>query len=84
MNDISYKHVPAHDRVVPNHCTFNTTPACLEALYSIPTTPAVSRVNLLGVTGFENNFASEADLEVRVRVITQVRMIFMAKKISNF
>ncbi|KAJ7210137.1 family S53 protease-like protein [Mycena pura] len=38
------------------------TPACLQDLYGIPSTPATQRNNSLLVTGFSNIFAETADL----------------------
>ncbi|KAJ7714715.1 family S53 protease-like protein, partial [Mycena olivaceomarginata] len=38
------------------------TPACLQDLYGIPSTPATQRNNSLLVTGFSNLFAETADL----------------------
>lgn len=42
------------------------TPACLQDLYGIPSTPATQRNNSLLVTGFSNLFAETADLSVRL------------------
>ncbi|KAJ6476613.1 family S53 protease-like protein [Mycena vulgaris] len=39
------------------------TPACLQALYGIPTTPATSSNNTLLVTGYVGEFAQAADLQ---------------------
>ncbi|KAJ7731311.1 family S53 protease-like protein [Mycena maculata] len=39
------------------------TPACLQALYGIPTTPATQSTNALLVTAYEDEFAEEADLK---------------------
>ncbi|KAI0659022.1 subtilisin-like protein [Cubamyces menziesii] len=44
-------------------CANGTTPACLQALYDIPLTPAVNADNQLGVTGFYGNTAHYAWLE---------------------
>lgn len=49
-------------RAVPSACTQAITPACLQNLYSIPTTKATQSSNGIGVTGFENEFANQADL----------------------
>ncbi|TFY65280.1 hypothetical protein EVJ58_g2064 [Rhodofomes roseus] len=44
-------------------CDVNSiTPACLQWLYSIPTTPATSKDNVLAVTGYVEQWPSEADL----------------------
>ncbi|CDO69077.1 hypothetical protein BN946_scf184992.g26 [Trametes cinnabarina] len=44
-------------------CANGTIPACLQALYKIPLTPAVNKHNQLGVTGFFGNNAHYAWLE---------------------
>jgi tripeptidyl-peptidase-1 len=43
-------------------CATSVTPACLEALYGIPLTPATQSSNILGVSGFIEQFANQADL----------------------
>ncbi|KAL0060652.1 hypothetical protein AAF712_012529 [Marasmius tenuissimus] len=47
----------------PTSCNNDVTPACLQALYGIPTTPATQSSNRLGVTGFIDQWAQNADLE---------------------
>ncbi|KAK1229126.1 hypothetical protein PQX77_007831 [Marasmius sp. AFHP31] len=47
----------------PTSCNNNVTPACLQALYGIPTAPATQSSNRLGVTGFIDQWAQNADLE---------------------
>ncbi|KAJ6450427.1 family S53 protease-like protein [Mycena vitilis] len=42
--------------------TGTITPACLQALYGIPTTPATESSNKLLVTAYEDQFAQNADL----------------------
>lgn len=49
---------------MPEECATTITPACLQALYNIPTTAATQSSNKLGVTGFIEQFANEADLKV--------------------
>ncbi len=49
---------------VPASCANTITPACLQALYGIPTTPATVKTNQLGVSGFIEQFANQADLKV--------------------
>ncbi|EMD36377.1 hypothetical protein CERSUDRAFT_156000 [Gelatoporia subvermispora B] len=49
--------------VVPSSCADFITPACLQALYGIPTTPATQSSNQLGVSGFIEQFANQADLQ---------------------
>ncbi|KAF9027259.1 family S53 protease [Hymenopellis radicata] len=46
----------------PSSCASVVTPACLQALYGIPTTPATQSSNVLGVTGFIDQYANQADL----------------------
>ncbi|KAI0054575.1 hypothetical protein BV25DRAFT_1816888 [Artomyces pyxidatus] len=48
----------------PASCNTAITPACVQALYGIPTTPATQSSNTLAVSGFINQFANEADLTV--------------------
>ncbi|CCM03035.1 uncharacterized protein FIBRA_05152 [Fibroporia radiculosa] len=40
-------------------------PACLQALYGIPTTPATESSNYLVVTGYNDQYPSSSDLEAR-------------------
>ncbi|TFK32816.1 family S53 protease-like protein [Crucibulum laeve] len=49
-------------RAVPASCATTVTPACLQALYGIPTTKATQSSNVLGVSGFIDQFANQADL----------------------
>lgn len=49
-------------RAVPASCNSVVTPACLQALYGIPTTLATQSSNKLGVSGFIEQFANQADL----------------------
>ncbi|KAJ7875520.1 family S53 protease [Mycena olivaceomarginata] len=39
------------------------TPACLQELYGIPSTPPQPAANSFGVSGFQNGFANERDLK---------------------
>ncbi|KAH9855572.1 family S53 protease-like protein [Lenzites betulinus] len=49
-------HEPIAARSLASNCANGTTPACLQELYNIPTTPATVKSNKLGVTGrFGNN-----------------------------
>lgn len=50
-------------RAVPASCASTVTPACLQALYGIPTTPATQSSNTLAVTGFISQWANQADLK---------------------
>ncbi|KAK0227731.1 family S53 protease [Armillaria fumosa] len=47
----------------PVSCNSAVTPLCLQDLYAIDTTPATQPTNRLGVSGFFNQFAQEADLK---------------------
>ncbi|KAJ7112181.1 family S53 protease [Mycena epipterygia] len=47
---------------LPDSCTSTMTPACLQELYGIPTTPATQKSNTLGVAGFIDEWANQADL----------------------
>ena len=44
---------------------YSITPACLQWLYGIPTTPETSNGNRLAVTGYTLEWPQEADLAVR-------------------
>ncbi|EIW61051.1 family S53 protease [Trametes versicolor FP-101664 SS1] len=50
-------------RAVPASCASTITPACLQALYGIPTTKATQSSNKLAVSGFIDQFANSADLK---------------------
>ncbi|TFY63853.1 hypothetical protein EVJ58_g2990, partial [Rhodofomes roseus] len=45
-------------------CNTVVTPTCLQDLYGIPATPATNQKNQLGVSGFIEQFANEADLQL--------------------
>ncbi|KAF7294544.1 Subtilisin-like protein [Mycena indigotica] len=47
---------------VPSSCKNTMTPTCLQALYSIPTTAATNKTGSIGVAGFDDQFANQADL----------------------
>ncbi|KAF8160451.1 family S53 protease [Mycena galopus ATCC 62051] len=47
---------------LPDSCASTMTPACLQELYGIPTTPATQKSNTLGVAGFIDQWANQADL----------------------
>ncbi|TDL21547.1 subtilisin-like protein [Rickenella mellea] len=49
---------------VPASCATAVTPACLRALYGIPTALASQDSNKLGVAGHDFQFANQADLKV--------------------
>ena len=50
------------------------SPACLQAIYNIPATPATAAANSLGVSGFGGEVANQGDLTVRVSVFVGVRI----------
>ncbi|KAJ7684326.1 subtilisin-like protein [Mycena polygramma] len=54
--------VPSPDATPAASCNATITPSCLQALYNIPTTPAVNKNNVIGVAGFSDQFANQADL----------------------
>lgn len=56
--------VPSSDAAIPASCSSIITPACVQALYGIPTTLATESSNQLGVSGFIEQFANQADLKV--------------------
>ncbi|KAJ8072957.1 hypothetical protein PM082_019820 [Marasmius tenuissimus] len=58
-NDVN---ITARANPTPSSCNSVTNPACLQALYGIPTTPATQKSNRLAVTGFINQWAQSADL----------------------
>ena len=58
---------------VPASCANTITPACLQALYNIPTTRATQSSNVLAVSGFIEQFANQADLRVCHFLIPPVR-----------
>lgn len=49
---------------VPASCVSTITPTCILDLYTIPTTKATEPSNRLAVTGFDDQFANEADIQV--------------------
>lgn len=57
---------------VPASCATTITPACLQALYGIPTTAATQSSNQLGVAGFIEQFANQADLRVRRQIYHRI------------
>ena len=50
-------------QTAPYSCATEVTPSCLQDLYQIPTTPATQSSNVLGVSGFINEFANNGDLQ---------------------
>ncbi|KAJ6632587.1 peptidase S8/S53 domain-containing protein [Mycena sp. CBHHK59/15] len=51
-------------RAIPADCQSDWSPACLQGLYGIPSTPAEVTSSVLGVSGFGNDFAKKRDLAV--------------------
>ncbi|KAJ7750962.1 family S53 protease-like protein [Mycena maculata] len=47
---------------VPASCASTVTPACLQAMYGIPTTLATQKTNSIAVAGFIDQFAQTKDL----------------------
>ncbi|KAJ7041982.1 subtilisin-like protein [Mycena alexandri] len=43
-------------------CSSTITPACLQSMYKIPTTAATNKSSTIGVAGFDDQFANQADL----------------------
>ncbi|KAF8322236.1 subtilisin-like protein [Clavulina sp. PMI_390] len=50
------------ERAAQATCSTSMTPACLQALYNIPTTAATNKSNSMGVTGYGDQYANQADL----------------------
>ncbi|KAI0311625.1 family S53 protease [Amylostereum chailletii] len=50
------------DATVPASCATTVTPACLQAMYGIPTTAATQSLNTIAVSGFIDQYANSADL----------------------
>ncbi|KAI0761500.1 family S53 protease [Trametes elegans] len=57
-------HAPQNNSglAVPASCATTITPACLQAIYGIPSTRAAQSSNKIGVTGYIEQFANKADL----------------------
>jgi len=55
----------AQPGAVPSSCNQVVTPACLQALYGLPTALATQSSNRIAVAGFLNQWAQQADLSVR-------------------
>lgn len=54
---------------VPASCATTITPACLRALYNTTSyTPAATATNKMGIAGYLEEFANNADLQVRTIV----------------
>ncbi|KAF7307385.1 Family S53 protease-like protein [Mycena indigotica] len=67
---IQFDGAPKREATAPESCNVNDsnpgnvlTPACLQALYNIPTTPATQENNPLLVTGYANEWAQINDLQ---------------------
>ncbi|KAI0328756.1 family S53 protease [Cubamyces sp. BRFM 1775] len=62
--DIQTPAVNRTSDAVPASCRSEVTPACLQALYGIPSTPASISSNQLAVSGFIEQFANQADMKL--------------------
>ena len=62
---------PASLATVPSSCSSTITPACLRALYNTTSyVPKATDVNKLGVAGYLDEFANNADLQVCLLLCT--------------
>ncbi|KIP02046.1 hypothetical protein PHLGIDRAFT_79697 [Phlebiopsis gigantea 11061_1 CR5-6] len=57
-------------RDVPASCNSTITPACLQELYGIPTTPATEKSNTLLVTSYQSQWVQQVDIQ---EFLTQFR-----------
>jgi tripeptidyl-peptidase I len=48
---------------IPKSCATSVTPACVQAQYKMPTTLVTHSKSAIGVSGYENEYANEADLK---------------------
>lgn len=65
ISDANAQISPVSDVSVPASCATAITPNCLRALYNTSTyVPTAANVNKLGVSGYLNEFANKADLQV--------------------
>ncbi|KAF7306473.1 Family S53 protease-like protein [Mycena indigotica] len=75
LGPIASMPLPADKRAtVPASCNSNVatgviTPACLQDLYGIPTTPATEKSSTLLVTGYVGQFAQSADLSSFLKLL---------------
>ncbi|KAI1786417.1 family S53 protease, partial [Ganoderma leucocontextum] len=63
MGQLPVFHTTFSSGAVPSSCSQRITPACLQAMYNIPTDPATQSLNKLAVSGFIQQYANEADLK---------------------
>ncbi|EJD07658.1 subtilisin-like protein [Fomitiporia mediterranea MF3/22] len=64
QSDAISKLIPGSLAVVPTSCNTQITPACLRALYNTSTyVPQATDTNKLGVAGYLDEFANDADLQ---------------------
>ncbi|ORX97124.1 subtilisin-like protein [Basidiobolus meristosporus CBS 931.73] len=54
-------------RQIPPTCNGQVTPACIQALYGVPSSRAKDAKNTIVVAGFLNEFANKADLAIFLR-----------------
>ncbi|KAI3605043.1 protease s8 tripeptidyl peptidase [Moniliophthora roreri] len=66
---VTETNVTARANPAPTSCNNNVTPTCLQQLYGIPTTPASASSPTLGVTGFIQQWAQEADLSTFLSIL---------------
>jgi tripeptidyl-peptidase-1 len=55
---------------IPKSCNTSVTPACLQAQYQIPTTKVTKSKSKIAVSGYNDEYANEADLQT---FLTQYR-----------
>lgn len=66
VDDVEALLNPVLDHAVPRACSSIITPSCLRALYNTTDyAPASTDRNQLGVAGYLNEYANNADLQVR-------------------
>lgn len=53
---------------LPASCLTNVTPACLQIAHGISSTPAVVASNTIGIAGFIDQFANQADLSTFLKI----------------
>lgn len=48
---------------IPKSCATSVTPACIQAQYQIPTTQVAKSKSVIAVSGYNDEYANEADLK---------------------
>ena len=70
---------PGNLATVPSSCSRTITPACLRALYNtVNYTPTQTDVNKLGVAGYLEEFANDADLQVSILALQLIDLSFFS------